>query len=195
VKDLFESLMKDPGIRADIERRDAERRVRAAEVMLRYGTEDAVFADTPREAALRRAFAPFTDPDRDLVHYPSALTMEPEVRAAIVGAWPFPATVAEALAEYDASEAIGDDRAAVEPNWSPETHVDRRRRLLEHALDTLPAASFADLAARVEWMQRVLDFGFSRDHAEDQACLDALKADVASLAAGRFPLPDGDADA
>lgn len=188
MQDFFAKMMEDPAIKAGMERQAAERKVRAEAALARHGSVAGVFAETPQEALLREACAPFLDAGGGSLVLPPIEKREPGIVAAIERALPFPGTVAAALAEYDAAEARSDERSAVEPNWSPPEHCEVRRRLLARILDTLPASSFADVTARVEWMQRVLDLGYTRDIVDDQACLDALKADMAAVGDGRIPV-------
>lgn len=174
---------------AERDRLEAERRTRADEAVKRHGSPEAVFAETPAEAALGKAAAPFVEDGRLHPHFaPRPRKMADGLAVALTATVPLPATVVAALAAYDASVAHASDRYALDPDWMSPVHLDAWRHLLEQHLDTLPATSFADVQARTEWMQRVLDFGMSRDVDEDQDCLDALRADLKAIAEGRIPV-------
>ena len=189
MEELFRAMLSDPETKAGMDARERERRARAAEMVTRHGGAEAVLAETPDEARLREAVQPFLDAGLNPLHAPSAGQMAPDLRSAVTAAVALPSTLTAALAAYDAAEARLHDRSTLDPYHIPPTGGELHRRLLAHALDTLPAATFAEVQVRLEWMQRVLDLGYSRDVEEDQACLDSLKVDLARVAAGTIPLP------
>ncbi len=186
--EVLKRLDDDPGMRAMREARARERGERAAEVVARYGGEEAAWADTVEEAALESACRHLREGGLGLFDVPANVRDFPDaLRRAAMEALPFPDTVAGAWDEHARWERRADDLAALNPDWSPSGPTEARRRLLEDVLDRLPARTFADVQARLSWMQHVLDLGFTRDIAEDQACLDALKADVEALGSGAIP--------
>lgn len=183
----FEGLFNSPeahAARAERNQRHAERRTVA---LAEYGSEDAVWAETEQQIALEKACRPVVvrkpiiNGEMDtLMGWTGGRIrdMPPEVREVVSHAYPLPATVHEAWAELAAWEKLADDRCAFFPGYELGVRVRARTAILEHLLDTLPAHGMRDLRARLNWMQHVLDLGFSRDIREDQACLDALRGDI-----------------
>ncbi|SFU38643.1 Homeodomain-like domain-containing protein [Methylobacterium sp. 174MFSha1.1] len=186
--DAFNELFNSPEARAQRAKVEADRLAKCQEIMTRYDTEQAVFADTPREAALRAACAHIYEPRHDFEGAYRLAGWDPfdgrdklpaSVREAVCHGWPLPVTVAQAFAEFQEAERLEDDRCAINGgDYSSHSWVEARRYVLEELLDSLPARSMRDLRARLAWMQHVLDLGFSRPAEQDQACLNALRGDV-----------------
>lgn len=183
----FEELFNTPEARAHRAEREQCQADRRAAALAEYGSEDAVWADTEREIALAQACRPLVvrkpiingEMDTLMGWTGGRLRdMPPAVREAVSGAYPLPSTVHEAWAELAAWEKLADDRCAFFRDYELSLRARARTAVLEYLLDTLPAHSMRDLRARLDWMQHVLDLGFSRDIHEDQACLDALRADI-----------------
>jgi len=171
-----------------------------------YGSEErakgAIFADTPREAALRAAVEPFRV-QRETTGWRigslmgwgggSASSLAASIIDAIKSAWPMPATVRGGLREYQEWRDLGDDRASIEPWYDDADFVRARIALLEVVLDKLPAGSLDDMMARLDWMGIVHDNDIYRDVSEDAAWLATLRADVIRLNEGarsgeRYPV-------
>lgn len=184
----FNDLFNSPEVRAYRAEQEAKRLVKCREILTRYATEDAVFADTPREAALRAACAHLYEPDPKWEgayrlagwgELDGRDRMPASVREAVCQGWPLPETVAQAWAEFEDAERHEGDRCAINGgDYNPHSWVEARRYVLEEMLDSLPARSMRDLRARLAWMQYVIDLGFSRPVERDQACLNALRGDV-----------------
>lgn len=187
LRNPFEGLFNSPEARAARAERDQRYAERRTVALAEYGSEDAVWAETEQQIALEKACRPVVvrkpiiNGEMDtLMGWTGGRIrdMPPEVREAVSHAYPLPATVHEAWAELAAWEKLADDRCAFFPAYELGVRVRARTAILEHLLDTLPAHGMRDLRARLNWMQHVLDLGFSRDIREDQACLDALRGDI-----------------
>ncbi|AWB26199.1 hypothetical protein DA075_35615 (plasmid) [Methylobacterium currus] len=188
--DAFSAFFNSPEMRAAAAQRETKRQARAAAAIDKHGSEEAVFADTPREAALRAACAHLVEarPGSDCEGWYRLAgwdgmdgrdKLPVSVREAVRQGWPLPGTVAEAWAEHEAAEELdGERHACCRGEYHAHLWVEARRWILEEMLDSLPARSMRDLRARLAWMQYVLDLGFSRPVEKDQACLDALRGDV-----------------
>jgi hypothetical protein len=184
---FFNELFNSPEARAQRAEREQRQADRRAIALAEYGSEDAVWAETEHEIALKTACRPVVvrkpiiGGEMDTLMGWSGgrlCDMPREVREAVSKAYPLPATVHEAWAELTAWEKLADDRCAFFRDYELGVRARARIAILEHLLDTLPAHGMRDLRARLDWMQHVLDLGFSRDIHEDQACLDALRADI-----------------
>ena len=191
---------KEPGYKAkkaaERQEREAARQVKLREVLSRYGTEDALFAETPQEAALRDALVPLAIYGT----YANAAELPPDQRRFVSGygysggeprptllavmrqAIPIPDTVSAAWEEYCQWESLVDDRCAAFPDYGPTAHVRARQYLLEHLLDTMTDATVAGISARLDWLNHVSNVGYTRDVLYDQALASVLRADFATLA-------------
>ena len=191
----FNEFFGSPEMRTAAAKREAERQVRAAAVIAEHGSEEAVFADTPREVALRAACAHLTvwDPRPEWSgHYHlagwdslgSRSTMPAAVREAVSRGWPLPGTVAEAWTEREAAEKLEQDRqTCTGGEYIPHSWVEARRYVLEDLLDTLPARSLSDLRARLSWMECLNEAGISHPYEDDRARLVTLRADIERMSA------------
>lgn len=184
---FFEELFNSPEFRAQHAERERERAERRAVAIAEYGSEEAVWAKTEWESALERACRPVVTRKPIIGGEMDTLMgwdggcidkLPPPARAAVLEAYPLPATVNGAWAELSAWEKLADDRCAFCPDYTPDVQTMARTRILEHLLDTLPARGMRDLRARLAWMQRLLDLGFHRGIRDDQQCLNALRDDI-----------------
>jgi len=190
ILDAFQRLAATPEAMAASIRQAGERELAKAEVLARYGDAASVMTPGPDERALIEACRPFIEAGRLDPHFvPAPETMDADVAVTVREATPFPTTVRGLLDEYMRWDRTVRDRTALDQDWMQPVAMGCRERILEDALDTVPSTSFADIEARLAWMQVVLDFGFSRDVRSDEACLDTLRADVARLASRSIPLP------
>lgn len=193
---------REPGYKARkaVERaqREATRLARCRDLLAVYGSEDAVFAPSPVEAALRDALAHLEDPENTLWGYRDykAGKPTPEMWSAIRGAVHVPETVPEAWEAYQARERLVDDRCAFVPDYSPEPWGDVWRTVLERLLDTLNTPTAEGIAARIEWQEFLANREWQRNVEDDKALIAALRADFATFAAsvqsGRVQPPLGD---
>ena len=186
----FAEYLNRPEIVAERAERERQRTERAAAAVAEHGSEEAVFADTAIEAALRTACEPLLGPRQtwDRVYelagwnwFHSRARMPDALRAAAAGAWPMPETVAAAWIEYQARGRREDDRYALFPDWSPHAFTEARRGLVEEVLDTCPARSLADLRARLSWFDELNEID-ATSQSEQRVRLATLRADIERMA-------------
>ena len=193
-RNLFEEIFNSPEFRARDAERQRERAERRAAALAEYGSPEAVFADSEREAALRRACAPLTVWDERPEYrgcytlagwdaFSDKRTMPAAVREAVAEGWPCPETVTAAWAEFQAAEALANARYAFEPDYSPHPWVDARGYVLEEALDTMPARSLNDLRARMSWLEHLSKLQVQWTHDDDLIRFATLRADIERMGA------------
>ncbi len=206
--DGFEDWMeaKEPGYkareavkRANRNGRDARRR---AEVLAVYGTDGALFARTERETALDTAIAHlatwdhWTDGDGTVHRFAKTLDgkvpkygwwrwddVTPAIQVAVMGAYPWPMFLADALKEVKEWDRLRWDRGLFTGGeWNHYAEVECRVELLEHALECAqPAASWDDLQARFDWKRYQEERTWIDPTPRDDPFLDRLEADFAFL--------------
>ena len=190
--DMFNELFNTPEMRAQRAEREAKRQARCRELLAEYGSEDAVWADTEREAALRRACEPLLGPGqtwKTIYHldgwgsFGSRSQMPQSVRRTVSEAWPLPTNVSGAWAEYEAAEKLDNDRCAFCPDYTPHTWAEARRYILEDLCHTLPARSLRDIRGRLSWMEHVARLDIARSWEEQEPTLQALRADIERMGA------------
>ncbi|MFT8945549.1 MAG: Lrp/AsnC family transcriptional regulator [Acetobacter aceti] len=131
---------------------------RIAEVIARYGSEEAVFARTPEELALDAAVEPFRDP-RVEGSFPTfdgqSFRPTEKVAEAMGRVVPWPETIPDALAEYQAWERLVDDRNITGGNEQAEylsAGADLRRTHLGDMVEKLiPARNLSDVIVRLRF--------------------------------------------
>lgn len=192
--DSLNAFFNRPEFVAKRAEQDRKRDARRAEILARYGSVEAVYAETEREAALRGACETMTvwdcRPDREgnyTLDGWGCLSRREEVpsrvRAAVSAAWPLPPTLTEAWAEFIAAEEHESDRQTMhDGEHFPELWAEVRRYLVEDLLDTLPAASIADMLMRQSWLEHLNEQGFSRSIERDAILLASLRADIERMA-------------
>lgn len=171
--------------RAERERERAEKWRRVVE---EYGSEDAVFAPGTWEGALEEACARFVVRGETTGWRIGSLwgwdtltfgEPAPEIREAVATAYPLPATVQQAWAEFRFWEKLAGDREAHGTgSGDPAPWVYLRTRLVEELLNTLPARSLNDLRARLSWMEHLNGLEVSPDPAEERVRLATFRADI-----------------
>ena len=188
----FNDFFNTPEMIAERAERENKRLDRCADLLTVYGSQEAVFAETERETALRLACTPIADWkswfDDDGVDRPYAnslagwdggwKSMPDAVREAVTCVWPMPTTVAGIWQEFIDADRLTTNRCQFVPGHEPEVWVRAREYVLENALDTVAATSIDDIRARFDWMDYLHDRGFSRDVQEDQNLAARLRADV-----------------
>ncbi len=168
--------------RAEKERKRLDRR---QELLRQYGSEDAVFAPTAIEDAVRAALEPLEDPANHMWGYQeySGGKLTTAMWEALRGAVRVPETVQEAWAAYQAHEARQDDRCAFCPDYTPYQWEEVWRDALGHLLDNLRTPSAEGIKARLMWVREVANLGYARDMCRDIDLIDALEADFHAFAA------------
>lgn len=188
----FAAIFDSPAYRARQAERERVRAERRATFLAAHGDERAAFRDTPMEDALRAACEPLMDPEeiaRGLCRLAgwdacdAFDDMPPDLCAAVTDAWPIPATVAEAWAEFQASEARCADRQAFADGYEPPVFIEARRRVVEELLNGFPARDLADVRARLSWLERLNELGAPRVEVQRER-LAVLRADVERLVEG-----------
>ncbi|WP_062561002.1 hypothetical protein [Paracoccus aminovorans] len=186
---------REPGYKAREAARRAEkeskRLARCRELLEVYGSEDAVFAPTDLEAAIRDAIEPLTEPGNTSWGYRDFRYSDgptPEMWAAMRATGLVPDAVPSAWAAFLAQEARTDDRIAFDPDYTPERWSEAWRSALEHLLDNLRTPTAEGIAARLEWMDFLANRDFTRGIDPDKALITALREDFAVFAATRTPI-------
>ena len=199
---------KEPGHKARETAKRAARNgreaFRRAEVLAAYGSERALFARNPEEAALEAAIVPlatwryWTDDDGVEHRYAEMLDgkkpvcgiwghadITPAIREAVTGAYPWPSNLDAALLEVKVWEQLRLDRGLFcQPGeWPHYAEVECRISLLEHELNAgRPAASWADVQARFDWKRYEFERQWIEPTVRDDPFLDRLEGDIADLA-------------
>lgn len=131
---------------------------RIAEVIARYGSEEAVFAPTANEKALDAAIEPFRDPKQDghATSFDGATYLPtPRMVDAMGAAVPWPDTIPAALAEHAVWEALWSDRNTADGNEQGEylSHGGdfRRSHLAAMAEKLIPAQDLSDVIIRLRF--------------------------------------------
>ncbi|MGU3337180.1 hypothetical protein ACLBXJ_04140 [Methylobacterium mesophilicum] len=185
--DAFASFMDRPEAVAERNEREARQRFEVAAILAQYGSEDAVFTDTPMEAALRAAFESLLGQgDRSEIGssldgwgtHASRATMPLSVRHAASQAWPMPETVASAWAEYEAADRLTHERYVVDDYFNPYLFTEARQQLVVEILNTLPARSLNDMRARGAWLGHWADGELEQSRDDQRAVVAALRADI-----------------
>lgn len=181
---------KEPGWKAKEAKRRAEkeaaRLARCQELLAEYGSEDAVFAATTTEAALRKALAPLVDGGNALFGYRGFSYSKgptPDMWQAMRAAVRVPETVAEAWLAFQAHEARTDARCTIDPDYTSHEWEEAWRSALEYLLDHLRTPTADDISARLDWMEHIANRDMTRGVEADRAVVAALKADFAAFAA------------
>jgi len=186
IGESFAAYMRRPEMVAERAERDRLRAERAAAAVAEHGSEEAVFADTPIEVALRAACAPLLGPGQtwdgayELAEWSwlqGRDRMPAALRVAAARAWPMPETVAAAWAEHQDRDRREGDRCALFPDWMPHAFSEARRCLIEEVLDTCPARSLVDLRARLSWLDELNEIDATSQR-EQRVRLATLRADV-----------------
>lgn len=183
----FAEFMNRLDFVAERNEREARRCAEAAEIIARYGSEDAVFEDTTKEAALRAACEPLLGPDETWStiyrldgwgSLDAGDKMPASLREAVSRGWPMPETVVAAWAEFEAADRLMGERCTVEYAYDPHLYVQARGYLLEEILNTLPARSLGDLCARGAWLAFQADAEVAQRPEEHRASIATLRADI-----------------
>jgi len=131
---------------------------RIAEVIARYGSEEAVFAPTAEEKALDEAIEPFRDPKQDghaTSFDGSTYLPTPRMVDAMGAAVPWPDTIPAALAEHAVWEALWSDRNTADGNEQGEylSHGGdfRRSHLAAMVEKLIPAQDLSDVIIRLRF--------------------------------------------
>lgn len=177
---------KEPGWKAkEAQRRaakEAARLARCKELLAEFGGEDAVFAPTDAEAAVREALAHLEDEANTLWGYRDFKYCDgptPDMWAAMRSAGVVPGTVTEAWAAYQAHEARSDARSAFCWDYSPWQWEEAWRSALEWLLDKLHSPTVEGISARLAWLEHRANQDMAPDPRRERMLVAALQADFA----------------
>lgn len=179
---------KEPGWKAkEAQRRaakEAARLARCKELLAEFGSEDAVFAPTDAEAAVREALAHLEDGGNTLWGYRDFKYCDgptPDMWTAMRSAGVVPGTVAEAWAAYQAHEARSDARCAFCWDYTPWQWEEAWRSALEWLLDNLPSPTVEGITARLAWLKHRANQDMAPDPKRERMLVAALQADFAAF--------------
>ncbi|PZO63223.1 MAG: hypothetical protein DI498_13870 [Paracoccus denitrificans] len=177
---------KEPGWKAREAQRRAEkeatRLARCKELLAEYGSEDAVFAPTEIEAAIRDALAHLEDDGNSLWSYrgfsysngPTA-----DMWDAMRGAVRVPDTVQEAWEAFQAHEARTHARWTFDPDYTSWQWAEAWRSALEHLLNNLRTPTAEGIAARLAWLEHRANQDMAPDPEQERVLVASLQADFA----------------
>ncbi|REG46047.1 Homeodomain-like domain-containing protein [Paracoccus versutus] len=166
--------------------REAKRLARCRELLAVYGSEDAVFAPTDLEAAIRDALDPLTEPGNSLWGYRDFKFSDgptPEMWEALRVTGHVPATVPKAWAAYQAQEARTDNRIAFCPDYTPMAWESAWSSALEYLLDNLRTPTAEGIAARLDWLEFLANRDMARGIEADRNLIASLQSDFAAFVA------------
>lgn len=199
--DGFDDWMeeREPGYKARETVKKAEKAaaeaVRRKEVLAKYGTEQALFARNERERLLAAAvhdmaqWRDWTDDDGTVHTYADRIDGKTEfwkrrdlterVYVAVFNAYPVPHTLGDVLAEYQDWQALERER---DPfcggEWNHHREVEARIAVLKDELDNRPAATWADMNARMGWWEERLSWDFTESLEEERLRKERIAADL-----------------
>jgi hypothetical protein len=187
---------REPGYKARkaAERTEKERKrlARCKELLAQYGSEEAIFAETPVEVALREALAPLACKTRGFDTYRDYWSGKPTpaMWEAIESVCETPTTVQDALAEFMEWERLSNDRYTFDEYHEDGPHIRARQDMLEYLMDTLETPTCEGILARLDWLAHTQSLGHSRDSEKDEAWLASMRRDFEAFAATTKTKPD-----
>lgn len=172
---------------------ERKREARFAEAVEKYGPAEPVFAETPEEQRLRTFLEPYQvlknymDSDETYVDdyigwgssYPEGARLK--FRQILNEAIPLPTNVPGLIEEWTAWEALKDRRYAYEAEYEAPRFMYARTAALEELIGTTPVRNWSDMDSRMQWMLDGLHRDRWRDHEQEVAELERLKADLEFL--------------
>lgn len=166
--------------------REAKRLARCKELLAEYGSEDAVFAPTDLEAALRDALAALADEGDSLWRYRGFSFGQGPTDAmwqAMRGAVCVPETVQEAWAAFQAHDTRTNARCAFDPGYTSHEWEEAWRSALEYLLTHLRTPTAEGITARLAWLEHRASQEAAPDPEQEQHLIASLQADFATFAA------------
>lgn len=196
----FEDWMekREPGHKARAAReraeREAARMARCVDHLRRFGSREAVFAETPDECRLRETLAPLADHRAFMDSEETYIAgycgwqgggEQPEaLREALGRALPFPETIGAVRAEIATWDALNDARMDLEPLGDEPVWIRARRHALERLMDTITAPTVEGVRTRLAWLAELNGRECTRPVEWDAALIAALQADFETIARG-----------
>lgn len=171
---IFEAMFSSPEFQEIRQERERDREKRRKEALAKYGSEDAIFAETQNEAILSSAVEeykiwdvymddsgnnhPYVDSLEGYSGTFNIAEVEPVLVKRVRDAYPVPQSLRQVLNELNEWDEIYLVRQLFEPveHWP---WVQLRCLVLEKELSERPVESWDDLAARMEWIQLRLEDG------------------------------------
>jgi hypothetical protein len=187
----------EPGYKAraaeEAHQREEARLKEQADLIERYGSEDAVMAPCGKEALLEKACAHLAEVDED--GYMSNLDgwgpvsknedLPDSVRQAVSKAYPLPTTVVGAWDEWQYWNRRWHERRTIEPDL--EFHplpVSARLAVLEELLFSLPAKTLEDILTRLDRFEELCNQGFYVENEDQDRFIKQFRNDVGFLSNG-----------
>lgn len=187
---------KHPGWKAqkaqEKSEREYQRAKRRADAIDRYGSEEAVWAESERERRLRVTLEPLADrqkymnsPKTYINGYAGWTCREPTppLWKALGEAYPFPDNLAGVWQELQEWRRLTDDRCAFFPDHDSEIWIRAREAGLEYLMETMPARTWEETQSRMDWVDHITEQDSYRDLAEDRRLFAAVRADFAMMKA------------
>lgn len=187
----------EPGYKAraaeEARKREEVRLKEQADLIERYGSEDAVMAPCEKEALLEKACAHLAEVEED--GYVSnldgwgpmskSIDLPDSVRQAVSQAYPLPTSVGEAWDEWRYWGHRWHERQTVEPYL--EFHplpVSARLAVLEELLFSLPSKALEDVLARLDRFEELCNQGFYVEHEDQDRFIKQFRHDIGFLSKG-----------
>ncbi len=169
---------------ADAEDKRAKKRQR--EIIKAYGGRDAIMEPSALESRLAIAVSGYPAFGGLDWHFRYD-DLSPEIKELFAGIEPVHTSPAAAMAELEEWYRIHRDRQEFF-SYDTEWWIDGRKRILEHAVDTWPAATVDDVTARVRLWQMRSEAGVVMDLAEEAEFQRRLILDISRLKAPGAPV-------
>lgn len=170
----FEDFFNQPEYKTAREKREREDELKRTELLKKYGSIDAVFAETQREKLLSKAVEhlkswksyintvtgehePYVSSLDGCGHFVSFEKIPPSVLESVTQAYPIPSNLDAVLLEYQEWDELYGHRYL----FSESDHylwVSARVLLLENILNTRPVQNWQDIKARMDWWQVVISW-------------------------------------
>lgn len=165
----------------------------------KFGSVEAVEAETPREQMIERALASFevkavyvdprTKEESHFIEYRglegepmSYDDLEPHIVEAVSSAYPISTDLRGALEEYEAWDDLAKARHHV-CGWGLPVGALARELILEHVLNSRPAVTVDDIAIRVDWLVSRATYEFDLGHDLINRLHDQLQRDFSTVSA------------
>lgn len=170
----FEDFFNQPEFKAVREKRERENASKRSELLKKYGSIDAIFAETDREILLSNAvdhlkiWEEYIDTNTGKCErYVSSLDgceyfwsfdkMTPSVLKAVTQAYPVPSNLDAVLLEYQEWGQLYQHRYLFDGR-EHSTWVSARVLVLEKILNTRPVQNWRDMQARMGWWQEIISW-------------------------------------
>lgn len=188
---------KEPGYKArmaeEARLREQERMKLCADLIERYGSEEAVFNACAREAMLLNTCQHLEVLDEEYGYVSNLdgwgiLSKDDElpesVRRAVSLAYPLPTSVTDALAEQRYWGQRGMERQTFDRDYDFVLPVRARLVVLEELIMSLPARSIEDVLARLDHYEELCHQGFDLEITVQDSFIKQFRSDIGFLSNG-----------